>query len=422
VRYAFSIKNDNFQRKSPTMRHMLEPLAGDGLIISEGETWRKRRRIVSPIVHATRLTEFAPVMTETAQAMSERWANFPEGTAIDALSEMAELTAEIICRAIFGRELGRERSREVVEGFSEFQRVVSRIDFLSLAGLPDWVPRPRRLSLYRSVRRIHRVIDEIIAGYRDRPNPENVSLVGRLIDARDPDTGKPLDIAAVRNEAVVMFLAGQETTANTLAFAWFLLSQASGTETRLHHEIDNVLGDRPPWLADVPKLPYTRAIIEETLRLYPPIPILAREAICDEAIAGQRVPKGSIVVVSPWLLHRSRKLWEKPDHFMPERFLDRGGPALDKWIYVPFSIGPRTCAGMAFGLTEAILCVATLAQRFRLQLAAGHRMQPICRGSLRPGDGLPMTLHRRRRRLRSARSDAAAHATGEVQTCPFGHG
>ena len=155
--------------------------------------------------------------------------------------------------------------------------------------------------MYRAVRRIHRVIDDIIMGYRGREASESVSLIGRLINARDPDTGEALDLAAVRNEAVVIFMAGHETTANTLAFVWFLLSQAPHAEARLHHEIDSVLGDRLPSLADVAKLAYTRAIIEETLRLYPPIPVLAREAIHDETVVGYRIRKGSIIAVVPWI-------------------------------------------------------------------------------------------------------------------------
>jgi cytochrome P450 len=396
VQYALSIKNENFERKTAAMRHMLRPLIGDGLFISEGSTWRKRRRIVSPIVHATRLSEFAPVMTETASAFAENWARLPEGATIDALSEMAQLTAGIISRAIFGRELSPEQAGEVVQGFSDFQHATARIDLLSLLGMPDWVPRLRRPAVYRSVRRVHRVIDDIVASQRNRANTgADVSLIARLLDARDPDTGVPLDAAAVRNEAVVIFMAGYETTANTLAFAWYLLSQAPDVEARLHREIDTVLGDHAPSLAAVPKLPYTRAIIEETLRLYPPIPSLGREAVRDETIAGHHVPKGSLVLVIPWLLHRNRKLWDRPDHFVPERFLDENGPTPDKWSYVPFSIGPRTCVGMAFGLTEAILCVATLAQRFWLRLAAGHKVEPNL---------------------------SVAPELTEVRGCPFGHG
>jgi len=419
VQWAFGIKNEVFERKSPAMRHMLRPLLGDGLFISDGATWRKRRRIVAPIIHASRLSAFAPVMTETALALGERWSRLPAGATIDALSEMAALTAEIICRSIFGRELRQEQARAVVEGFNQFQRAVSRIDLLSFLGLPDWVPRLRRVEVYRSAKRIHRVIDEIIATQRDRGDAEGASVIGGLIDARDPDTGAPLDAVAVRNEAVVIFMAGHETTANTLAFAWYLLSQAPEVEARLREELDTVLGGRPPTLADVPKLEFTRAVVEETLRLYPPIPILAREALTDETIVGGQVPKGSIVMVIPWLLHRNRKLWDRPDHFLPERFLGANVPTPDKWHYVPFSIGPRVCAGMAFGLTEAILCVATLAQRFTLRLAAGHEMQPICRVSLRPGDSLPMTIHRRAGGALPATQEAAPVTAA---ACPFGHG
>ncbi len=211
-------------------------------------------------------------MAETARERADRWAALPDGTVIDALSEMAQLTAEIICRAIFGRELGADDARDIVHGFSEFQRAVSRIDLFSLLGFPDWMPRARRFLVYRSVRRIHRVIDDIVAGHRERANAKTVSLVGRLMDARDPDNGERFDPLAIRNEAVVIFMAGHETTASTLAFAWFLISQAPDVEARLHDEIDGVLGDRPPALADVPKLVYTRAIIEETLRPLPADP------------------------------------------------------------------------------------------------------------------------------------------------------
>ena len=415
VQDAFGTKYASFERKSPTMRHMLEPLIGDGLFISEGETWRRRRRIVAPVIHVSRLSEFAPAMIDTACEMADRWGELPEGAPVDVLSQMAQLTAEIICRAIFGRQLGAGRTREVVDGFSEFSRVVSSIDLPSLLGLPDWVPRFRHFAVARSVRRIHRVIDEIIAGYRDRPDSANTSVVGRLIDARDEETGEKLSANALRNEAVVIFMAGHETTANTLSFVWFLLSQAPDVEARLHAELDAVLGDRPPSLADVANLVYTRAIVEETLRLYPPIPILAREATRDETIAGAKVPKGSMVMVIPWLLHRHRKLWKKPDHFWPERFLPENGPAPSKWAYLPFSNGPRVCAGMAFGMTESILSVAILAQQFRLRLAAGHTVEPVCRVSLRPGETLPMTIHRRR-------AAPSAAATEALAACPFGHG
>jgi len=422
VEYLLSSHNDSFERKSPQMRHALEPLIGDGLFISEGETWRRRRRVVAPIVHASRVPQFAPIMIETACEARDRWNKIGAGGEIDALSEMAQLTAEIICRTIFGRNLGRAHARQVVEGFSEYQRRIDQIDLLSLLDLPEWLPRWRSPGLRRAVKRIHAVIDAVVASHRDREDTNSTSVIGRLLDARDEETGEPLDPAAIRNEAIVIFMAGHETTANSLAWCWYLLSQTPEVEKRFHAELDEVLRGRTPDLNDVPRLLYTRAIFEEAIRLYPPVPILAREALKDEIIAERAVPKRALVAVVPWLLHRHRKLWEKPDHFIPERFLPGGKRPESKFAYVPFSIGPRICPGLAFGMREAILCLAVLGQRFQLRLAPGHTVNPICRLTLRPGQALPMVLEPRMTIRREPRAAPGQLASVPLSTaCPYAH-
>ena len=395
VQYAFQTRNEAFERKSPQMRHALEPLLGDGLFISDGATWRRRRRIVAPIIHTSRLREFAPVMVETVLDARDGWAARGEGAPVDALAAMAELTAEIICRTIFGRELGRDHAREIVEGFTQYQRVVGQLDILSLLGLPDWLPRLHGPRVRRATRRIHAVLDGIIDDCRRGDVDAQGSVIGHLLEATDEETGRPLDREALRNEAAVIFMAGHETTANTLAWVWFLLSQSPDVEARLHAELDAVLAGRVPGLADAARLPYTRAVIDETLRLYPPVPYLAREALADETLRDRPVPKGSLVMVVPWLLHRHKHLWDAPDAFRPERFLEGSPEPVSRYAYVPFSIGPRICAGLSFALAEAILCLATLAQSFRLRLEPGHVVEPVCRLTLRPGDTLPMRLHRR---------------------------
>jgi len=355
-------------------------------------------------------------MVETAAEARARWARL-QPPSIDALTEMAYLTAEIICRTIFGRQLGREHAHEIVDGFSEYQRVIDQIDLVSLLGLPDWFPRWYGPAVRRSVARIHSVLDGIIESYRTRKRDE-VSVIGRLLDARDEETGEPLSREALRNEAAVLFMAGHETTANTLAWAWYLLSQAPDVEARLHAELDQVLGGRQPTLADLPRLAYTRAVLEETLRLYPPVPILPREALRDETYQDTRIPKGSLVLVVPWLLHRHRKLWDKPDHFIPDRFMPGGAGAPSKFAYIPFSIGPRICAGMSFGQQEALLCLATLAQSFRLRLEPGRVIKPVCRLTLRPEGGLRMRIEARHvPQLQTA----AGHDPLPVG-CPLGHG
>jgi cytochrome P450 len=418
VQFAFSTHPDSFEEKSPEMRRVLEPLIGDGLFISGGTTWRRRRRIVAPIVHVSRLKHFAPMMVEAAIEMRERWAALPPPREIDALSEMAKLTAEIICRTIFGRELGGAHAQEIVEAFSDYQRAVYRFDLPMLLGLPQWWPRLPRRGLKRSITRMFRVIEDIIAVHRSGRAEDGESAIGSLLNARDEETGQPLDPVALRNEAVVLFMAGHETTANTLAWTWFILANAPEAEAKLHAEVEAVLGGRTPTLSDVPKLVYTRAILDEVLRLYPPVPFLSREAGRDEEFEGQHIPKGSVILVAAWLLHRHKKLWDKPDHFIPERFLPGGKGPKSKFAYVPFSIGPRICAGLAFGQTEAILCIAALAQKFRLRMKPGHDVQPVCRMTLRPGDDLPMTVEPRA----PLQSPALDKNEAVEPVCPFAHG
>ena len=393
VREAFQTNHAALQRKSPQMRHALEPLLGDGLFVSDTETWAKRRKVVAPIIHGSRVPGFAPIMIDTIEEKRTEWAAKGEGAEIDALAEMAHLTAEIISRTIFGRQLGKNYASEVVQGFSEYQKYIDQIDLISMFGLPEWLPRFRGRAIKKSKERILNVLDEIIDSYHAQKEAGEASVIGGLLEARDED-GNPLSRDAIRNEAAVIFMAGHETTANTLAWAWFLLSQSPRVAEKLHAELDEVLGSRTPTFKDVANLPYTRAVIEETLRLYPPVPILAREAMEDTEISGKPIPKGSLVMVVPWLMHRNPVLWTKPDAFWPERFLQKSKKP-NKYGYVPFSIGPRICAGLQFGLTEAILSLAILARDFDLKLMPGTDVQPVCRLTLRPGDNLPMILHPR---------------------------
>ncbi|MEP0456668.1 MAG: cytochrome P450 [Roseibium sp.] len=393
VREAFQSNHRALQRKSPQMRHALEPLLGDGLFVSDTDTWAKRRKVVAPIIHGSRVPGFAPIMVDTIIEKRDEWAALPNGAEIDALEEMAHLTAEIISRTIFGRNLGANYASEVVEGFSDYQRHIDQIDLISMFGLPEWLPRFRGRAIRKSKDRILKVLDEIIDSYSAQKDAGEASVIGGLLEARD-ENGEPLSRDAIRNEAAVIFMAGHETTANTLAWAWYLLSQSPATAQKLHLEIDTVLGDKTPTFKDVADLPYTKAVIEETLRLYPPVPILAREAMEDTEIGGKAIPKGSLVMVVPWLMHRNPVLWSKPDAFWPERFLQKSKRP-NKYGYVPFSIGPRICAGLQFGMTEAILSLAILARKFEPKLKPGTDVQPVARLTLRPGADLPMLLQTR---------------------------
>lgn len=398
VRHVFLEAHDNYDRKSPQMRHALEPLLGDGLFVSDGDLWRQRRAQCAPAFENNLLPDFAGVMVASARELADQWAAMPAGVETDMLNEMARLTARIIGRTIFGDDIAETEAAQVVQGFSAYQKRAEQMDLADSLGLPflRWFGNPwRRMQIRRSAGEVQAVIDRIIARYREQPAGDRPTLLSLLLD---PATGNPQDAdgcpmtaTAARNEAIVMFMAGHETTANTLAWTWYLLDHDPRVFAKLHAELDSVLGDRPPEYADVEKLVYTRAVFEEALRLYPPVPLLSRQARAADQLHDIRIQQDSIVLVIPWLLHRHEQYWEHPDSFMPERFLpDRKRP--DKFVYLPFSVGRRVCLGLRFGLTEGILCLATLAQRFRPRLAADHKVEIECRLTLRPKGGLPMRL------------------------------
>jgi cytochrome P450 len=391
VHYAFVERHENFQRKSPQHRHALMPLLGDGLFVSDGPLWRERRRVVAPVTHVSRLAELAPAITEAARERREQWRQLDPAKPIDVLHEMGQLTAEIICRTIFGRRLGAEAAGTVVAAFAEYQRGIGQTDLMSVLGVPDWFPRYIGRRERAAAKRIHGVVDGLIADILDRPQGQEASLIRAMAEAKVPGTDAPMDRRAFRNEAIVLFMAGHETTANTLAWALFIMSQDAHSAARLRAEADAVLGGRVPGMADLPNLPFARAVIDETLRLYPPVPMLSREALGPDQIGNRAVKKGSIILVSPWLLHRRPALWENADAFIPDRFLP-GAPKPPRHAYIPFSVGPRICTGQHLGLAEATICLATLAGSFRLTLEPGHSVMPVSRLTLRPGETLPMRI------------------------------
>ena len=386
VKYVFATRHDNFERKSPQMKRALQFLLGDGLFISEGDTWKRRRPLVANVVHKSRVPAFGATMEEVAGGMADRWASLPPGTVVNALTEMAELTAEIIARSVFGRDLGAAAARQVIDGFTRYQGAIDSFNLGFFAGFDDGLPIFRGPRLRRAVRQVQRVIDDVVAVHMAGRGDKG-SIIDLLISKPG---GEGLDGAALRNEAATIFMAGHETTATTLTWAWYLLSNAPWVEEALHHELDTLVGSRRPTIDDVPKLDWCRAIIEETLRLYPPVPILARQSKAADRIGAIDVEPAALILVMPWLLHRAVDLWDRATHFLPERFLGAKRPP--PYTYIPFSVGPRICAGLNFGLTEAILCLAVLAQRFKVRVVNGYKVEPVCRLTLRPLGGLPVAL------------------------------
>lgn len=394
VRHVVVTRQSNFERKSPQMRRALEALLGDGLFISDGETWKRRRNLVADIVHKRRLPEFGATMEHAALAVADEWAALPDEAEVELTEEMGRLTAAIISRAVFGRGISRAAAQEVIEGFSAYQRSADSFNLGYFLGADEGWPAFSGQRRRRAIARVHGVVDGVVNAHLAGEGDAG-SMVDLLIRRNQKSGGEPLDVTALRNEAATIFMAGHETTATTLTWAWYLIANASWVADSVHEEIEAVCGERPPRLSDLPNLKWCRAVIQETLRLYPPVPFLPRQAKEADRIGHIDVEKSALVMIAPWLLHRSPDLWDKPNHFIPERFLS--GARIDPFAYIPFAVGARICPGMNFGLDEATLCLAILAQRFNVIPRKGYKVEPVCRLTLRPKGGLPATIVKRLR-------------------------
>ena len=396
IKHVFVTNHDNYERKSPQMRRALEPLLGDGLFVSDGDTWASRRKIQTPLFDSAHIRQFSEVMISTINEMADNWSKLEMGAELDVHPQMGRLAAEIIARTLFGEKLGAENSEAVVSAFADYQSVVKQMALSNFLGLPDWFPNVNAKIGKAKVagKTIHRIVDDII-NTAERENHQG-TLVAQLIEAnKNPKKGlDSMTKEQIRNEIIVLFMAGHETTANVLAWAWYLIGSSPDVEKKLHAEIDTVLAGNLPRFDDVNKLVYTRAILDETMRLYPPVPILSRQAKSEDVIRGKKIPKGSLVLIVPWLIQRHKLYWDKPDHFIPERFMP-GAKKPEKFSYLPFSAGPRVCLGKSFGITESVLAIAILAQRFRLTMSSDKRVEHECRLTLRPKGRLPMVLTRR---------------------------
>jgi cytochrome P450 len=270
-----------------------------------------------------------------------------------------------------------------------------RPTLFDILSLPDVLARrQRRRQARRYLGEFDRAVDRLLAA-RGSGDGQPKDLLGRLIAARDEETGGGMTADEVRDQVVTIFMAGHETTAVALTWTWYLISQHPAVEAKLHDELDSVLGGRQPRYDDLANLPYTRMVIEESMRLYPPAHTMARQAIAADEVLGRRVPAGATVLVVPWMLHRKASIWERPDRFEPERFSPERAALRPRFAYIPFGAGPRICIGAAFAMAEAMLMVSMIAQRYRLRLKPGHPVEPQGLITLRARHGMKMMLHRR---------------------------
>jgi len=380
--------------KSELTRRLLEPGLGRGLLTSEGETWRRHRRIMAPAFDHRSIGAYAPIVVDVTQHLLSQWDALPDLSEIDVAAAMMHTTLHIISRAMFSSD-----SDDIVDaverGVTLYQANV-RPSLLDLLRFPVWFT-----NLFQFRRAIgafdefDRTVDRLLDSRGLEPNSEPKDLLARLVAARDAETGTRMTAQEVRDQVVTVFMAGHETTAQALAWTWYLLSLHPAAEAKLHGELSAALGGRAPRYEDLENLRYTRMVIEESMRLYPPAHTMAREPVSDDHLLGHRIPAGALVLIVPWLLHRKQALWEDPHRFYPERFSSSNVLARPRYSYIPFGAGQRICIGAAFAMTEAMLILATIAQRYQLRLNLRHPVEPQGLITLRPRYGLRVLLEKR---------------------------
>jgi cytochrome P450 len=362
---------------------------GNSLLVSEGEEHTRQRRLIQPAFHRGRITGYAQIMAEKAR----EWTGAQHaGAEIDLAVEMNRLTLAVVAATLFGSEVDAEAG-EIAESLTVVIENFNRM-LLPFWSYTRFLPTPRNLRLREAHRRLDKTIYGLISGRR-RESRDHGDLLSMLLAAEDAENPqKRLTDMEVRDQALTIFLAGHETTANALAWTWHLLTQHDGVRVRMKAEIDAVLGsERLPGLEDVARLPFTTAVFSEAMRLFPPVWVVGRRALEDVTIGGYEVPRRTIVITSQYLIHRDERYWPDALEFRPERWLDESAQAArPKFAYFPFGGGGRVCIGDAFAWAEGAILLAVMARRWRFEAVAGHPVEINPTVTLRPKHGLKMVV------------------------------
>lgn len=387
-------------RKDDLQKRVLGEGLRHGLLVVDGPEWRVQRRTLAPLFTPKTVASFAHAISAAAADLVARWLRLREGRMLDIQPELARVTLDVLGRTIFSDGLGRDPS-EFMAAMSRYFLTIGRLDPFDLLDFPDWVPRWSKLKSRAADAFFEEAVGAIIARRKrllakDKAKaPRDIMTL--LLEAQDPETGAGLSDKEVQANIVTFIAAGHETTSNALGWSLFLLSMSNEWRERLAAEADAVLAG--PVEAYAERLVATKAVIEEAMRLYPPAASISRQAIGPDDLAGARIRKNTTVIVSQWVLHRHRLLWDEPDVFDPRRFLPGAREKIDRFAYLPFGAGPRVCIGASFALQEATIILAHIVRSFSLELKKNHRVMPVQRISLRPDGGLPMILRRRRNNL-----------------------
>ena len=374
--YIRHVLVDNYKNysKETYINQMFKKVVADGLLVSEGETWRRQRRMMQPAFHQQRIAGLSELVVAETSKMLEKW-SAQEDEPVDISREMSVLTLSIITKALFGVDIG---SHAAAVGQA-----------VNLGG--DLLEKPRHPRFQKALETVEEVVQHIITERR-KTGKDTGDLLSMLLDAQDEETGATMDDRQLRHQVVTLLLAGYETTANALTWTWYLLAQHPEVADKVREEVDRELKGCRPTYTDLVRLPYTLQVFQEGMRLYPSAWILGRKALHDDEIGGYPVAAGTIVAISPYTMHRHPGYWENPDDFDPDRFSPERSAGRHRFAYLPFGAGPRQCIGNRFALMEAHLIIAAVSQRYRMELLPGQDIHPQPIFILRPDREIWMKL------------------------------
>jgi cytochrome P450 len=390
--------------KAHLMDSMLRALTGYSIFVSNGEAWRRQRAIIDQAFENARVREVFGLMRDACDAMGERLAQRMSGdgaAVIDVDVETMHFAGDVIFRTLYSEPMSEREAREIFTSFERFQRIAYAHGFLALISLPTYL-LPSHWRGRRDAAIIRRALNRPIAGRlrriaRGAPTPDN-DILATLISAPDPVTGTRFDERELLDQVAMLFLAGHETSAAALGWALYLIANRPDVQARMRAEADAALADRKPEFSDMRRMPFIRDVFQETLRLYPPVAFLARDAAEPTQLCAQAIEAHAQTIVPTWLMHRHSVYWSDADQFDPDRFSDPATKSARGCAFLPFSMGPRVCSGTAFAMQEATLALSELVRRFEFSPVPDHRPQPVSRLTLRSANGLPLRVEQRKDR------------------------
>jgi cytochrome P450 len=370
----------------------LKMVLGNGLVTSNGDFWRRQRKLAQPGFHRERLEGFVDVMVECTRDHLAAWDARQSSATLDIHHEMMELTFRIVGRTLFSMELSDHA--DSVGPAIEVALVHANAQVEKLIPTPTWLPTAANIRFRKAMRALDGLVFDIIETRRKSGEEKN-DLLSMLMSATDETGTERMTDVQLRDEVLTLALAGHETTANNLSWTWYLLSKHPEIAKRLQEEVDEVLGDREPTLADLKRLDYANRVVSESMRLYPPAWMFERQAIEADELGEWRIPKGTIIGISPFSVHRHPRLWKNPEGFDPDRFLPERSEGRPRYAYIPFGGGPRTCIGNHFAMMETTIITAMIARRYEIDLDPMHQVRLDAGITLRPKNGIRVRLRRR---------------------------